>query len=274
MEFIKGRNNLACTIFIPVNCKNNCRFCTSKKTYNGFEFRAEYLNKILTNILLMNESKFVSEFVITGGEPIADIDILKVIVDACDKPVFINTSLPKQDNIDDVINYFNTEDKIKGINISRHWGITFDSPVCSIDTINKIEKPVRINSIIPTDFDYDILEKMIDTYCTAYRMLNLRADYRFINDSNLKTRDEIFNKLLAKYRFEGSNNCMVCNSCFFSTDDEKVICYHRGVELSSIEAGDRVYVNDIIIDQFGNIYYDWDHKTSDDFIDQVVNVYF
>ena len=30
MEYVAGRNNLACTIFVPFDCDNNCPFCTSK----------------------------------------------------------------------------------------------------------------------------------------------------------------------------------------------------------------------------------------------------
>lgn len=44
--FVNGRDNLACTIFVPVVCGNNCAFCTSKKDYEGFVYSPEYLNKI------------------------------------------------------------------------------------------------------------------------------------------------------------------------------------------------------------------------------------
>ena len=50
----------------------------------------------------------VSEFVISGGEPIMDLDILKTIVNACQKPVYINTSLPRVKNIYDVIKFIKT----------------------------------------------------------------------------------------------------------------------------------------------------------------------
>ena len=45
MEYVAGRNNLACTIFVPYDCDNNCPFCTSKWMYrecggNYNEFRS------------------------------------------------------------------------------------------------------------------------------------------------------------------------------------------------------------------------------------------
>ena len=33
MEYVAGRTNLACTIFVPYDCDNNCPFCTSKWMY-------------------------------------------------------------------------------------------------------------------------------------------------------------------------------------------------------------------------------------------------
>lgn len=33
MEFRCGRSNLALTVFVPYDCKNSCRFCTTKKSY-------------------------------------------------------------------------------------------------------------------------------------------------------------------------------------------------------------------------------------------------
>ena len=33
MRYIKGRSNLSCTIFVPWDCNNHCKFCTSKQMY-------------------------------------------------------------------------------------------------------------------------------------------------------------------------------------------------------------------------------------------------
>ena len=32
-KYVSGRENLACTIFVPWDCSNNCPFCTSKEMY-------------------------------------------------------------------------------------------------------------------------------------------------------------------------------------------------------------------------------------------------
>mgnify|MGYP002511626335 CR=1 FL=1 len=78
VNFIKGRDNLSCTIFVPVVCGNNCSFCTSKKDYEGFVYSPEYLNKILSWIYLINTNDLVSEFVISGGEPLMRKDLADV----------------------------------------------------------------------------------------------------------------------------------------------------------------------------------------------------
>jgi organic radical activating enzyme len=145
MIFKTGRTNLACTIFVPFDCKNNCSFCTSKESYSKFN---KDLNKILEDIKILNQSDFFVEYVLTGGEPISDFEGLKKIVDTCNKRVFINTTLPLQDNLFEIIEYFNTENKIAGINISRHIGHKFKD-VADKDTIDKIKKPIRINTTVP-----------------------------------------------------------------------------------------------------------------------------
>ena len=58
---------------------------------------------------------------------------------------------------------------------------------------------------------------------------------------------------------------MVCNSEFFGLDDFTV-CYHRGLELSSLQYDNKVYINDVLIYPNGNLAYDWDKRTSDNFI--------
>jgi len=269
--FVNGRDNLACTIFVPVVCGNNCAFCTSKKDYEGFVYSEEYLNKILSWIYIINENNMVSEFVISGGEPIMDLDILKAIVDACEKPVYINTSLPRVKNIYDVIKFINETDKIKGINISRHIGVKHDVAVYGTDIIDMINKSVRINCLITEqNFSIKKVEQMIEKYATKDNvMVNLRADYRTITDANLKTQDKIFTSLINKYTYLGSSSCLVCNSSHFETDDNKTFCYHRGIEQSAVVTKNKIYVNDIIINMYGDIFYDWGNPNdsiNDDFV--------
>lgn len=257
MKYYKGRDNLACTVFVPFRCGNNCPFCNTKQMYNNFVFSKDYINNIIKAIKRINKSEYVEEYVITGGEPLFNLSLLKKIVDAMDKPVYINTSLPDTPDIDKCIDYINNEYKIKSISISRHIDYSHDVNVCDIEKIDTIKKYVRINTVI----DENKIEKILpffDKWAAPYRMVNLRADYRNINSDNLKNRDKISEYLLNNFCWEYSNGCLVCNSEFYSDENYKVICYHRGLEHSCAIFNERCYVNDILIDMYGNVYKDWD----------------
>lgn len=259
-SFIKGRNNLACTVFFPVKCGNNCPFCTSKQMYDNYEFSKEYLEKILKSIGIANNCEAITEFVITGGEPLSDLKVLKTLVASMKKPIYINTSLPKVKNIDKCIEFINKEPKIRGVNISRHIGNVYNVGTCDKDKIDKIKKYKRINCIIKPEyvFEEDKLFKFIEHFTDKRTMINFRADYRMVTTDTLKNRDKIDEWLLNNYRYEHSANCMVCNSEFFSDDDETVICYHRGLEHSKVVTSKYIYVNDVLIDLYGNMHDDWD----------------
>ena len=151
MKFVVGRNNLACTIFVPFDCDNNCPFCTSKKMYKNIELRPD---RIIEKILMVNNNPDVTEYVLTGGEPFANLDETKRLINAMEKKCFINTTLPLVKNIDEVIEYINSEPKIRGINISRHIGYTF-SGVADLSLIERIKKPIRINTVINKHFTFD-----------------------------------------------------------------------------------------------------------------------
>ena len=257
LKYYAGRGNLACTIFVPYDCNNHCPFCTSKHMYKHMDVD---LQQVLQRIEQINNCSAVTEFVITGGEPFADLEILKKIINVCNKTVFINTTLPLQDNLNEIIEYINTEDKIKGISISRHMNYKLPS-IASKEQISQITKPIRINSIIA---DNELIIPFINEW-KDIGLVNLRADYRKITFESLKVKNDIDDLLLSQYYYKGTNCCMVCNSEFFGSDDFTV-CYHRGLELSSLQYGNKIYINDVLIYPNGNLAYDWDKRTSDDFI--------
>lgn len=262
MTYIQGRQNLACTIFFPVRCSNNCTFCNTKHLYNNFKLEPYHLYKMYESIEIANNSWIINEFVITGGEPLASLDILKEIISRVkDKPVYINTSLPNVSNIDECIEYINNEPKIQGVNISRHIGINYDASVCGLGKILAIDKYKRINCLIKPEYTFNDEElfDFINYYSDPYTLINFRADYRLITPDTLKNRDLVHEWMMKNFRFEYSNNCLVCNSEFFSDPEkEQVICYHRGLEKSRVDAGKFSYINDVLIGITGDMYSDWE----------------
>lgn len=261
--FISGRGNLACTIFVPYDCDNNCPFCTSKVMYG--ELKGSFnLEEIIKKIELLNYNDEIKEYVLTGGEPLANLDMLKQIINAMKKTVYINTTLPAYKHIDEAIEYINSEPKIGGINISRHLNYRFDGPTSTDDKLEKIQKNIRINTILPTTLDYDKLMKFIERYSSPTRLINLRADYRKIDTTTLKDRNEIVDFLSDKFNYIGTRTCLVCNSEFFALPNGNQVCYHRGLQYSSYELPSKTYVNDVLITPDGKIYKDWDFSTEDE----------
>ena len=265
MRYYKGRTNLAATVFVPVKCGNNCPFCNTNHLYDGFVFSSEVMDRILNQIEICNRNDSVTEFVVTGGEPLFDLNVLNTLVSRMSKPVYINTTLPLLKNIDECIDFINRSSKVEGVNISRHINLEHRVGTASLEYIDRIEKPVRINCLVDESVLGKELLDYIDLYAGPYRMVNLRADYRRITTDTLKNRDAVSQWLLENFKFEMSNNCLVCNSEFYSDERYKVICYHRGLENSSVTVGDRCYVNDVIIDINGNVFKDWDMVEDKDF---------
>ena len=117
-DFTIGRSDFSVTVYVPWNCTNNCKFCSSKKDYNlirsDFEKLKESLRLIRKSILPI--------VVFTGGEPSADVEKLRELLSIVDnKIVYINTSLPKR-NCKEFIELVNSTDCVKSISISRQIG--------------------------------------------------------------------------------------------------------------------------------------------------------
>ena len=81
MRYLSGRGNLACTIFVPWDCNNNCPFCTSKEMYSTMKDEFN-LDEIIRKIHILNNNNIIREYVLTGGEPLSNLDNLKHIVNA------------------------------------------------------------------------------------------------------------------------------------------------------------------------------------------------
>ena len=261
MKYVIGRNNLSCTVFVPFDCDNNCPFCTSKSMYNnGMQLNPQ---EIINKINILNGNADIKEYVLTGGEPFANLGITKTLINAMEKRCFINTTLPMNDNIDEIVDYINNEPKIQGINISRHIGFNFKM-VAGIDIINRIKKPIRINTVINKNFTFDKFKEFVKEWGDRNRMINLRADYTTLDTCTLKSRDVIEELLATEYMYRGGGGCLVCFSCMFEADNCN-IQYHRGLMYSSVRMGEKTYINDVIITPDGNMYKDWDMKTDENF---------
>ena len=266
MKYKIGRNNLAATIYVPYDCDNNCPFCTSK-----IEYRQHFPNvgRIVQALKSLVDNPLIQDIVFTGGEPLANMTILKMLVDTTrnkGKNVFINTTFPKDSH--DSLFYLLEEGNVSGINISRHESsYEQDSKlfynIAPDWLISKIPVPVKINAVV-TNVDSFItkLPTIINRWNKPNIRLCIRHDFRTTTFTNLHTLtdDPILDYLIQNYSFESHTFCDVCDTVNF----EEGISYHRGMEHSSIKMGDTVIVNDIIVFPDGFIAYDWDRKPISD----------
>lgn len=278
LDFTIGRNDFSVTVYVPWNCNNNCKFCSSKEDYE--KIKSDF-PKLKESLQLIRES-ILPIVVFTGGEPSADVEKLRELVSIVDnKIVYINTTLPYK-NCGTFIKFVNDTPCVKGISISRHKYNYGDD--CKIlhniaddDIITLIQKPVRINVVEDGEDPFSPFK--IERYVARWEkiaklkggpkslILNLRSNYCLQDRHYLHemTDCKVINDLASKYYYSAHNFCNVCDTCTFEKLDENkntelVILYHRGVMHTAIKFANIVEVNDLIILQNGDICYDWDGK--------------
>jgi organic radical activating enzyme len=266
MKFIIGRDNLAATVFVPYDCKNNCSFCTTKHEYSDMSNFS--IDRIIEQLKVVNNMPDVRDIVFTGGEPFADIKLLKQMLDVVspEKHIFVNTTLP-MDTAHEAVEFINNS-RINSVNISRHIdGIISRKSDFLFDDI---EKSIKINCVIFRDYtDKEVLD-FIEKYKGHGRNISFRADYRNIDKSNLSVLTDTFFQQVAglELTYLGSSGCSVCNTDSFLTEDGFYVTYHRGIENSALKVGKSIMVNDIIIKQDGSMYYDWNYGNEE--IDEMI----
>ena len=264
----RGRGNLSATIFVPSDCTNNCKFCTSKESYKE---RQPNIEKVLKSIRKLNKVGWVESFVLTGGEPFADLDILSIILSEISpsKKVYVNTTLPTNKYSENELANFINNSRIDGVNISRHATTYekdqafFSKNIASDSIVEKIERPIKINHLATNG---ENVKKVVDRWSKYSNVIvSLRADYRKVTKASLKDlTDDLTNEILniPGVTYVSHGGCDVCFDIVFCYDGRFYFSLHRGMEYSSILFGNELIINDIIVSQDGDIYYDWDMNTS------------
>jgi len=109
IDFTIGRSDFGITVYVPWNCSNNCKFCTSKQYYSTIKSDFESVKKQLKVV----RKSLIKIVTFTGGEPSADVEKLKELVKMVDnKTVYINTTLPAK-NAEEFIEFVNNTPCIK-----------------------------------------------------------------------------------------------------------------------------------------------------------------
>lgn len=258
---VTNPNGATVTIFAPYDCKNNCPFCVNKKEYKDnpkFD-----IDKVEDSMMIMNVVTPNCDFVITGGEPLADLELFDRLVNLIRKmnaagahhKLFVNTTLPVK--VEDIYKLNCYSDVITGFNISRHIGkYTHENGRKLIDLL-KI--PVRINCVLYDIKDVDGIWEFIDEYKDY--AIQFRENYLGIYPYNVYSPSKIFDALYDKFaeKIEDFTTYHYSKDTFrWSVEMVPNIYFHRTACFSTVWTKDgHQMVNDVIIDPRGEILSDW-----------------
>lgn len=245
------------TLFVPYDCNNACPFCVNKDEYRDTSnFSLERCYKSLD---ILNRIFPHNDIVLTGGEPLADLDILQDILNHIEYThnVYINTTLPTNANQDerkiaDVLNKYN--DKISCVNVSRH--LRHYVKECSDDIFDMLDFRHRINCVVFEDTDSEHLKAFLERF--KGQEVQLRANYSKLSlDNVFDTKgDDLFQLIASIADYQGQLEQELFRTGFmFKYDGDTTVTYHKTLPYSKINGK----VGDIIIRQTGFIYDDWNN---------------
>lgn len=276
-KFYMGRYDLSATIYVPVDCKYNCKFCTSKWIYKNLNHNWNQMKNSIHKLIDFG----INIFVLTGGEPLEDLTITKQIIDEIrnykstenkKRMIYCNTNFPigvryeNDESIKEKISFIN--ENLDGFSFSLRFsnGYGYDANLTNteINILNKINIPFRINLVLDDNFRLNNLNTTLSHLKYYLKgndkyIFNLREDFRKTTNETLHERDEVFKCLFEKYKFINHEECNVCNVDVFLDDDNIPILYHKGLMLTLFKLSRHKYeVNDLIVHPNGKIYFDWD----------------
>ena len=280
IDIKSGRANLALTVFVPWDCTKNCSFCTTKSLYKK---ELASIRKIKSRMKsALSKVSSIKDIVISGGEPLDNLDSLYQIIKDVDKTrynVYVNTSFPKVDRDSEIFRKILA--KVDGFNVSRHYGhnysdfSSFDEIIAAVTSNARVRINILLNTHIQDMADKDkFLEYIEDIKRYDYFDIQLRANYlktstgsRYtftLKDNDDKTSRYLIDTYGNKY---GTNvhisGCNVCNSVLVIYNGYNTISFHKGVRFTLIDNYTYYEVNDIIIFPNGDIKLDWDGDAID-----------
>ena len=252
------------TIFVPYDCQNNCPFCINKQEYadmTGFS-----LEKICRSIERMDAITPRCDFVFTGGEPMANLDSLQIMLDRIPTThrVFINTTLPVFEgrSEEDILAFFErNKEKITCVNISRHMQhYVEESPD---ELIGRLPVKARVNCVLWKNYPSEQLPAFVERWKGKGVSIQFRYDYTDTTPENLyrEEDDKILRDLKKYFTYHGLEGCRMRNGYYFEHDGVE-ITYHKTLPYSTIvEKGEDGVTYDILYDilikQNGDIHSDW-----------------
>ena len=275
MRYVTRTGGATVTVFVPYDCTNHCPFCINKAEYS--DTSKFNLNEIVKSIRIMSILNPECDFVFTGGEPLANLYSLELMLRAVNPwphnrtkhKVFINTSLPANSNCDifhlaEQLNYFYECGLITGINVSRHLDKYVEE--CDDEIFKHLRFEPRINCVLYNLHlaDPNIqtkLKKFVERFKSITGYIQFRKDYVVTTPDNLydEKNDEILQLLKKTFEYKGSFGRYRMRVGYEFEYEGYKITYHKTLPYSKIKLDDNTYVlYDVIIKQDGTIKEDWD----------------
>lgn len=246
------------TMFVPYDCNNCCPFCVNKDDYR--DTSAFDIERCYRSLDLLDRVFPHNDVVLTGGEPLAELDALQEILDHIKDGhhVYINTTLPTNERQDiqrvaEVLNRY--KDKISCVNVSRH--LKHYVKECSDEIFDLLEVRHRINCVVFQDAKDPATRDKLHNVLTRFKghEIQLRANYSKLTPDNVfDTADDDLFKLIAEIaEYRGQLEKELFRTGFLFQYGDSRITYHKTLPYSKINGK----VGDIIIRQTGEIYDDW-----------------
>lgn len=275
MEYIVPKQGATVTIFAPYDCKNNCPFCVNKKDYkNNPSFD---LDKVVKDMIALHNITPACDFVITGGEPFADLDKLALILNTMKKlnhhsiythKVFINTTLPTQIGLVSFLQKY--RDTITCLNVSRHTQpfTKNDMEIFEAGVLDSI-LPVRVNTVLTSEADVIEYKAAVYDKLKHYKCIKgfqIREDYTKVNCSNLFSISPLMRSFANKYNIDVNmiedyiyNEYLTKDSFRWNYQITDRLSWHKTLPYSKFIDNGRSFcrIGDVIITPQGTIMDDW-----------------
>jgi len=281
MTYITRKGGATVTVFVPYDCDNHCPFCINKAEYS--DTSKFNINEIIRSIRIMDAMTPYCDFVFTGGEPLSNLEMLQMMLDAIPHThkVFINTTLPTRGkyNEEDLAKFLNTnydQGNITGINVSRH--LKHYVHECSDSIFGMIKFQTRINCVLYKEFNQEDIIAFVERFKQYTTYIQFRRDYCITTVDNLydEENDVILKCLKDAFEYIGPFGQYRMRCGYEFNHNGYKVTYHKTLPYSKLPAlfkegtkDELPYADiktnigkfilyDIIIKQDGTIKEDWD----------------
>ena len=261
------------TMFVPYDCNNACPFCVNKKEYSSKT--AFDLNRCYQSLDLLDRIFPYNDIVLTGGEPLANLEGLQDILNHIGEGhhIYINSTLPVNGDqtIEGVAEFLNKNaDRISCINVSRH--LKHYVKECDDKIFDLLKFRHRINCVIFEEADDSETKGKLIDFLDRFQghEIQLRANYSNLTlDNVFETKDDkLFDLISELCEYKHQLEVERFRTGFVFERNGSTITYHKTLPFAKVDG----VVGDIILRQTGRIFDDWNEYGSELNINDLVEM--